>query len=83
MPEARISVDPTVTTSYGLPSSWDGNNDAMTVSLSSSTVLPPYISFDPANREFIITSPNTAILNDIVDLQYELSDGYNKTTLTT
>ena len=55
----------------------------MTVTVSSSTTLPSYITFTAVDRTFTINSPNTANLNDIVTLQYELSDGYNTTSHTT
>jgi hypothetical protein len=83
MPEARISVNPSLSSTYVLPTSSDGDGDSMTVSLLSSISLPSYITFNPLIRTFSISSPNTALLNDIVSLQYELSDGFNKTTHTT
>jgi hypothetical protein len=81
MPEARISVNPSLSSNYVLPTSSDGDGDSMTVSLLTSISLPSYITFNPLIRTFSISSPNSA--NDIVSLQYELSDGFNKTTHTT
>jgi hypothetical protein len=83
MPEARISVNPSLSSTYVLPTSSDDDGDTMTVSLITSISLPSYISFNSLTRTFSISSPNSALLNDIVSLQYELSDGFNKTTHTT
>jgi hypothetical protein len=83
MPEARISVNPSISSTYVLPTSSDDDGDTMTVSLIISISLPSYISFNSLTRTFSISSPNSALLNDIVSLQYELSDGFNKTTHTT
>lgn len=83
MPEARISIDPSATKTYVLPSSYDGDGDSMTVSVSSSIILPSYITFNNVDRTFTISSPNTANLDDIVTLQYVLSDGFNTTSHTT
>lgn len=68
MPEARISIDPSATKTYVLPSSYDGDGDSMTVSVSSSIILPSYITFNNVDRTFTISSPNTANLDDIVTL---------------
>lgn len=83
MPEARISINPSATKTYVLPSSNDDDGDSMTVSVSSSIILPSYITFNTLDRTFTISSPNTANLNDIVTLQYVLSDGFNTTSHTT
>lgn len=68
MPEARISINPSATKTYVLPSSNDDDGDSMTVSVSSSIILPSYITFNTLDRTFTISSPNTANLNDIVTL---------------
>ena len=83
MPEAKISVPPSVSATYVLPSSHDADNDLMNAALSTSTTLPSYISFDPTIRTFSISAPNSANLNEVVPLHFELSDGYNKTSFTT
>ncbi len=54
----------------------------MTVSVSSSVILPSYITFNTVDRTFTISSPNTANINDTVTLQYILSDGFNTTYYT-